>query len=306
MIHVVTQANQHLYPRQLEQMFRMRHTFYVEGHKWAGLVGRDGREVDEFDDEHAVYLMSLDPRGDLATSVRLNPTTGPTLLRKFSDWSDEPLPEGEDVWDISRWIASPEHRRGSNPRWPSNHPRQLMLGLLEFGLSRGLTRFTLLAELRLAERIAAYGWPIRHLGPPRSYEGGKGVAVAAEIRTGYHLLAMTRARTGLVSPVLVEVTPREDAGARTDTTHEVSGELVALIREIGAPLVRRFLKASADEIAQGFGADTPQATELAQTLLRLVDRCDPDLSHPAERPKASLPSPGATATTPISTGPRPA
>ena len=38
MIHVVTLANQHLYGRQLDQMFRMRHAFYIEGHGWSGLI----------------------------------------------------------------------------------------------------------------------------------------------------------------------------------------------------------------------------------------------------------------------------
>lgn len=172
MIHAVSLANQHLYGRQLDQMFRMRHAFYVEGHGWSGLTSKDGRETDEFDDESAVYLMSIDPFGYVAASVRLNPTLGPTLLGKFAEWSDESLPELDGVLDISRWIAAPQHRRASNPRWPSNHQRELMIGILEFCLSRGLTHLTMLAEHRPAERIAEYGWPLRFLGAPRAHEGG--------------------------------------------------------------------------------------------------------------------------------------
>jgi N-acyl-L-homoserine lactone synthetase len=211
MIHAVSLTNQHLYARQLDQMFRMRHTFYVEGHGWSGLTSRDGRETDEFDNDNAVYLMSLDPFGEVAASVRLNPTIGPTLLKKFSGWSDETLPELDSVWDISRWIAAPQHRRTTNPRWPSNHQRELMVGILEFCLSRGLTHLTMLSELRLAERIAAYGWPLRHLGAPREYEGGKGTAVAAEIEVGQHVLALTRAKTGVMGRMLVEIDPAKVA-----------------------------------------------------------------------------------------------
>ena len=207
MIHAVSLANQHLYARHLDQMFRMRHTFYVEGHGWADLVSKDGRETDEFDDENAVYLLSLDPLGDVAASVRLNPTTCPTLAKKFSSWSDEAIPEGKTIWDISRWIAAPQHRRASHPRWPSNHQRELMIGILEFCESRAADRLVMLAELRLAERIAAYGWPLRHLGAPRAYEGGKGTAVIAEIGVGSRVLALTREKTGVTAPVLVELTP---------------------------------------------------------------------------------------------------
>lgn len=217
MIHAVSGVNRHLYARQLDQMFRMRHAFYVEGHGWAGLASKDGRETDEFDDEHAVYLMSIDAFGEVAASVRLNPTTGPTLLHKFADHADAPVPRAESVWDISRWIAAPRHRRADNPRWPSNHQRELIVGILEFCEARGLTHLVMLAELRLAERIAAYGWPLRYLGAPREYEGGKGVAVAAEFEVGPHVLALTRARTGIAGKMLVEIGPEGPAPLMADT-----------------------------------------------------------------------------------------
>ncbi len=270
MIHVVSLANQHLYLRQLDQMFRMRHAFYIEGHGWAGLTSKDGRETDEFDDEHAVYLMSLDPFGDVAASVRLNPTLGPTLLKKFSDWSDETLPELDCVWDISRWIAAPQHRRADNPRWPSNHQRELMIGILEFGLSRGLTHLTMLAESRLAERIAAYGWPLRYLGTPRDYEGGKGIAVAAEIEIGQHVLAYTRAKTGVMRPMLVEIDPTRVAprGPTTPIIHP-SSEIQDLVREIGLEPLRRLVRALAADISGS--EDRPRAIELTGAINRLIE-----------------------------------
>lgn len=64
-----------------------------------------------------VYLMSLDPFGDVAASVRFNATRGPTLLRKFAEWSDGELLARDSVWDIWRRIAPLQHRRASNPRW---------------------------------------------------------------------------------------------------------------------------------------------------------------------------------------------
>jgi len=44
-----------------------------------------------------------------------------------------------------------------------------MIGILEFCLSRELTLPTMLAKHRLAECIAAYGWPLRFLGAPRAH-----------------------------------------------------------------------------------------------------------------------------------------
>lgn len=269
MIHVVSLTNQHLYGRQLDQMFRMRHTFYVEGHGWSGLTSREGRETDEFDDEHAVYLMSIDPFGEVAASVRLNPTIQPTLLKKFADWSDEKLPELESVWDVSRWIAAPQHRRAANPRWPSNHQRELMIGILEFCLSRGLTHLIMLAELRLAERIASYGWPLRFLGAPREYEGGKGTAVAAEIEVGQHVLALTRAKTGVTASMLMEIDPDKVAPAGPTLARvSASDDLRDIVAAIGPTQIRALVRALSQDLA---GDDRPRAIELVGAINRLIE-----------------------------------
>ena len=284
MIHVVTLTNQHIYARQLDQMFRMRHTFYIEGHGWSGLTSRDGKETDEFDDEHAVYLMSLDPFGAVAASVRLNPTVGPTLLKKFATWSDETLPELDSVWDISRWIAAPQHRRASNPRWPSNHQRELMIGILEFCLSRGFTHLTMLAESRLAERIAAYGWPLRYLGAPREYEGGKGIAVAAEITVGQHVLALTRAKTGVAGNVLFEIDPDLAANGSAAQPIQASNELRDLVADIGFDRLRRLTRALSEGIA---GAeDRAGAIELLGAMNRLVEAAGLSLEGEPSSPTA--------------------
>lgn len=242
MIQVITSQNHFIYGKQLDQMFRMRHEYYVLGHGWDGLTGVDGREVDEFDDLDAVYLVSVDEFGDVAASLRLNPTTGPTLLKKFSAYADAPLPASETCWDLSRWIARPDQRRADGKRWPSNHQRELALGVLEFCQSRGADCLTMLCEARLAERIKAYGWPVEYLGAPRAYEGGKGTAVAARIDVGDHVLAQTRAKTGIVSPVLYEV----DAAAlamRPPATPAHDAEAVAgLVREIEPQRLRELVR----------------------------------------------------------------
>jgi acyl-homoserine lactone synthase len=298
MIHAVSAANQHLYARQLDRMFRMRHAFYVEGHGWVDLKSRDGLEVDEFDDENAVYLMSVDPFGDVAAAVRLNPTTGPTLLGKFSDHSDEDLPKLDTVWDISRWIAAPEHRRADNPRWPSNHQRELMVGILEFCQSRGLTHLTMLAELRLAERVLAYGWPLRYLGMPRAYEGGKGMAVAAEIEVGHHVLALTRAKTGILGRTLAEIDPSK-LPAPAAVRPKPSDTFRDVVADIGTTRVRALVMALADDLAGGGPENRPQAIELLAALSRMVEAAGvsfdtADEGRAAGRPDTGRPPPDLT------------
>jgi len=291
MIHAVHSANQHVYARQLDQMFRMRHAFYVEGHGWADLTSADGRETDEFDDGNAVYLMSLDPFGDVAASVRLNPTLGPTLLSKFADHADQAPPKSESVWDISRWIAAPRHRRANNPRWPNNHQRELMIGILEFCQSRGLTHLSMLAELRLAERIAAYGWPLRYLGAPREYEGGKGIAVAAEVEVGPHVLALTRARTGVLDTILVEIVPETAAiGEPAARLAAPSHEIADLAAQIGADKLARLVRALSHELAGAQTEDRPRAIELVGAFNRLLEAAGAGLEGLVDARRAIGPS----------------
>lgn len=183
---------------------------------------------------------------------------------------DEALRSLDSVWDISRWIAAPQHRRATNPRWPSNHQRELMVGILEFCLSRGLTHLTVLAEDRLAERIAAYGWPLRYLGAPRAYEGGKGIALAAEIEVGRHVLTLTRAKSGVTDTILVEINP-ENAAPNGPMAAPVlpSDDIQDVARDIGTERLRRLVRAIASDLA---GAnDRPRAIELIGAINRLLE-----------------------------------
>lgn len=293
MIQVITSDNQHFYGKQLDQMFRMRHEYYVLGHGWDGLRSRDGRETDEFDNLEAVYLVSVDVFGDVAASLRLNPTTGPTLLKKLSEYADEPPPESPQCWDLSRWIARPDQRRADKPKWPSNHQRELTVAVLEFCQSRGADSLTMLCETRLAERIAAYGWPVTYLGQPREYEGGKGSAVAARIEVGDHLLSLTRSKTGILQPVLFELAPGGPAAAKEK---EHDRDLVELVRSIGSDNLRALVGQLATRLAGDAPLESPadRAGELAilGAFNRMLERAGAGLELPAQAPHHPPPNSG--------------
>lgn len=175
-----------------------------------------------------------------------------------------------------------------------------MIGILEFCLSRGLTHLTMLAESRLAERIAAYGWPLRYLGAPREYEGGKGIAVAAEITVGWHVLALTRMKTGVAGAVLCEIgSDSEAAQGPAALPLPTSGELRDLVAEIGFDRLRRFTRALASGIA---GAeDRPGAIELLGAISRLVEAAGLSLEgQTSGQSAAASPQLGASALPAIS------
>ncbi len=62
MIHAITALNRHLYEDVIEQHFRIRHDIFVEERRWQTLRKPDGREIDSYDNEDAIYLLALEDR----------------------------------------------------------------------------------------------------------------------------------------------------------------------------------------------------------------------------------------------------
>ena len=72
MIHIVTPENEHLYRKQMAQVFRLRHKVFVEEMGWKALAKPDGREIDQFDTKHAVHMLYLEG-GEVLGYQRLLP-----------------------------------------------------------------------------------------------------------------------------------------------------------------------------------------------------------------------------------------
>ena len=172
-VHVVRHDNLHLYHDEMEQCFRGRYQVCVRERGWTELERSDGRETDQFDTEDAVHLLAIDGR-QVVGGIRLNPTTGPTLLSEvFPYLSSGPLIRSPDVYDKTRlWVA--KQRRGG-PR-PSVEA-YLMAGCVEFGLALGLSKILSICEPWRVARNEKLGWTLRLLGPPHDINGVPCVAI---------------------------------------------------------------------------------------------------------------------------------
>jgi len=74
-------AENHVY--LLEQMFCLRAQIFHDRLGW-DVVIKDGKERDKYDDENPAYIIYTDEHGHkIKGSLRLLPTTGPTLLADF-------------------------------------------------------------------------------------------------------------------------------------------------------------------------------------------------------------------------------
>lgn len=104
-IVVVEKSNAHRYGNLLDKMFRQRARFFHDRLKWDVQV-TDGKERDRYDDEGPVYIIYTDDlRGEVKGSLRLLPTTGPTLA---ADVFSDTLPDAvhlsaPSIWECSRF-----------------------------------------------------------------------------------------------------------------------------------------------------------------------------------------------------------
>ncbi len=105
MIVVVEPHNAEKHAHLLEQMFRMRARIFHDHLGW-DVVVKDGKERDKYDEQSPVYIIYTDDDGrEVKGSLRLLPTTGPTLV---ADFFSDTLPDAASlmaptIWECTRF-----------------------------------------------------------------------------------------------------------------------------------------------------------------------------------------------------------
>jgi acyl-homoserine lactone synthase len=128
-IHIVTAANADRYSAEMLQAFELRHRVFVEEKGWQALKRPDGRETDQFDDEHAVHMLYIEA-GAVIGYQRLLPTTRPYLLTEvYPQLCDGRPPSGRDVWEWTRYCVAPSRRERGRMLSPIAHA--LLTGIVE-------------------------------------------------------------------------------------------------------------------------------------------------------------------------------
>ncbi|HKC03243.1 MAG TPA: acyl-homoserine-lactone synthase [Sphingomicrobium sp.] len=164
MIVIGSQSREPAKEPRLRAMFEARKQVFVDLLKWEVPV-LDGRyEVDQFDDEHAVYLIVADAAGEHFGSARLLPTTRPHILDSlFPNLCASEPPRSPDCFEITRFCLG----RNQSARARLETRNRLVLGLAQYALENGISTYTGVAELSWLQQILAFGWRCRPLGLPR-------------------------------------------------------------------------------------------------------------------------------------------
>jgi acyl-homoserine lactone synthase len=152
----------------LASMFRARKDVVVDLLGWNVPVIDGQYEIDEFDSEHATYLVLSERDGEHLASARLLPTERPHLLDTlFPHLCETPLPCGPDVAEITRFCLS-RTRSAAERRIVRN---RLVSALVDIALERGIRTYVGVAEMGWLQQILAFGWNCSPLGLPMQLNG---------------------------------------------------------------------------------------------------------------------------------------
>jgi acyl-homoserine lactone synthase len=143
MIHIVTPENQHLFRDEMEQAYRLRHRVFVDEMKWTDLTKPDGREIDQFDNGHAVHMLYVDD-GKVHGYQRMLPSTRPHLLSDvMPQLCEDEHPVGPHIWEWTQYCVEPAHRERGRALSPVANA--LLSGIVEWELESGIS--TIIIEM---------------------------------------------------------------------------------------------------------------------------------------------------------------
>lgn len=114
MIRIFQGRDRTQFPRESDEMFRLRARQFRDRLKWDVQV-TNGWEIDEYDQMNPLYLVSIDDdTGAITGSLRFLPTTGPHMMNgSFGDFFDKPFEmESPLIWECSRFSIEPTTKHG--------------------------------------------------------------------------------------------------------------------------------------------------------------------------------------------------
>src|SRR6201997_1694772 len=180
MIRIVTKDNADRYVGHLHQMHRIRKAVFRDRLGWDVTV-RGEFEIDEYDALGPSYLLSIDGNATVNGCVRLLPTTGPNMLRDISPSfvTRAAVPHGERVWEASRFAVSGKGNSIAAETGLSQTTYELLIGVLKFGLSNGITMIACVVDVRMERILRRAGWQLERLGPAQRI--GNSIAMAGQL-----------------------------------------------------------------------------------------------------------------------------
>lgn len=177
MLHLIdaTNRDEQEHRELLENSYRVRHDEYVKGRGWKALDRPDGREIDQFDNADAAYLIWAEGT-EVLGGARLIPTHKPHLMShvfpQIVTLGD--LPRTPSIWELTRLFSS---RGGSSQANRRQVTGDVFSAMFELGLTYELSAISIVCDTFFVTRFLGMGLEVKPLGLPTAYDEGMCIAV---------------------------------------------------------------------------------------------------------------------------------
>ena len=185
MAELILPDNRNLYLADLEQMFERRYELFFEHLGWSADKANVmfGYDKDAYDLDHTVYIIERMPGArDIVGFARLNPTTGPHMMRDVfahhCEYCSAP-PVAGDLWELSRLGYFTPRFLGDRSMWKEIRARMLT-AITEYCLQVGIKRLEYVVRENVYTAIQRETWGAQPLGG-RHYNDGATLAEVAGI-----------------------------------------------------------------------------------------------------------------------------
>ena len=201
MITLIQAANAASFQTEHYGMHKLRAQKFHTRMGWPVTV-REGRETDTFDDLNPLYIVGTAASGEVISSARLLPTTGPNML---ADVFSALLPDGiavrsPHIWESSRFSVLTQLSEQRSDQLIHYRTAELLCGVIEVGVMAGLDYIVSVVDVSIERVLRRAGCPCERLGPPARI--GRSLAIAGMFPMTEQLLAGVRAAGGITGSVL--------------------------------------------------------------------------------------------------------
>jgi N-acyl-L-homoserine lactone synthetase len=194
MLHIIDKSNRDQFPDLLKSMFADRKRIFIDHLQWDLPVTNGRYEIDQFDDQYAVYLIVSNHAGRHLGSLRLLRTDRPHILSQlFPALCNQAIPSGALIREVTRFCASPavekHHRRVMRDT--------LISAMVDHALETGISALTGVVTTHFLDQILAMGWCCEQLGKRINIYGAELGAFCAIVDQS---TPIELARTGIYRP----------------------------------------------------------------------------------------------------------
>jgi len=159
MVFQITARTATAHFKLVNEMFRARKQLFGDRLGWDVQIDTQGRETDNYDTLSAHYLIAVDDDNNHQGSLRLLPTIGDTILHDHFATAFEGLRiESCMIWECTRFCVNSMTDKPMASRTVKRVTANLLLGMCEMGIAKGLTQITGLFDGQTIEIYKRAGW----------------------------------------------------------------------------------------------------------------------------------------------------